>query len=100
MPAPAGFDRLLNLSLPIVRVRYRFVQLTGEPLVPCVLSVLGDAGAPGAKAIRAKTAPIAQKNAFKQTRQGMMKFRTIQCRYIRFWGICLSVEVYNLVERG
>ncbi len=38
--SPCRLDRLLNLSLPMVRVRYRFVQISGEPLVEGVLSRL------------------------------------------------------------
>jgi predicted GTPase len=42
--SPCRLDRLLNLSLPMVRVRYRFVQLSGEPLVASVLSLLKERG--------------------------------------------------------
>jgi predicted GTPase len=38
--SPCRLDRLLHLSLPMVRVRYRFVQLTGEPVVDAVMSRL------------------------------------------------------------
>jgi predicted GTPase len=38
--SPCRLDRLLNLSLPMVRVRYRFAQLSGPPLVENVLSLL------------------------------------------------------------
>lgn len=38
--SPCRLDRLLKLSLPMVRVRYGFEQLTGPPLVDWVLSLL------------------------------------------------------------
>ena len=38
--SPCRLDRLLHLSLPMVRVRYRFVQLGGEPVVDTVLTLL------------------------------------------------------------
>lgn len=38
--SPCRLDRLLELSLPMVRVRYRFEQTTGEPLAPWIVKRL------------------------------------------------------------
>lgn len=42
--SPARIDRLLGLSLPVVRVRYRFEQLAGPPLVELVDRFLAGSG--------------------------------------------------------
>jgi len=42
--SPCRLDRLLKLSLPMVRVCYHFAQLSGEPLVASVLSQLDARG--------------------------------------------------------
>lgn len=38
--SPCGIDRLLKLTRPVARVRYRFVQLDGSPLLDCILAKL------------------------------------------------------------
>jgi len=42
--SPARLDRMMQLDVPLVRVRYRFVQLDGPPLEERVMELLAPAG--------------------------------------------------------
>ena len=42
--SPARLDRMMQLDVPVVRVRYRFVQLDGPPLEERVMELLAQAG--------------------------------------------------------
>jgi predicted GTPase len=39
--SPARLDRMMTLDMPLLRVRYRFVQLDGPPLEDRVVQLLG-----------------------------------------------------------
>ncbi len=40
--SPCRLDRLLTLTMPVVRVRYRFLQVGGPPLVDTILQLIDD----------------------------------------------------------